>query len=464
MTTIIARRSAEARSAPDRRTIEGISALLAAGRTSARALVEDALGRADNPEGEGGRVFTRLYREQAFAAAEASDQQRRAGIEQGPLAGIPVTIKDLFDVAGEPTLAGSVLREAMVPAAHDAVIVQRLRAAGAIVLGRTNMTEFAFSGLGLNPHYGTPASPWERAARRIPGGSSSGAGVSVADGMTVAAIGTDTGGSVRIPAAFNGVVGWKPTARRIPLEGCLPLSPSLDSIGPLAHSVACCALVDAVMAGEAPAARQSREAAGLRLAVPRRYLLDDLDAAVASAFERALTKLAQAGARIVDIPFAELEEIPGIMARGALVTVEAFAVHRERLGRWERLYDPRVSARIKLGGSVSAADYIAVLRARADLIARAAQVTAGFDAILCPTVPIVAPPIAPLEQDDDLYVKTNLRVLRNTTAFNVLDRCAISLPMHAPGEPPSGLMVVGETMGDRALLSAAAAVEAALSH
>ncbi|MFO0987465.1 MAG: amidase [Alphaproteobacteria bacterium] len=444
-------------------TIGAARRALAEGRMSARALAEAALARAQDKAGEGARTFTRLYADGAVHAADSVDSLAKAGGTPAPLAGIPVSIKDLFDVAGETTLAGSVALKSAPPSAADAVIVRRLRAAGAVLVGKTNMTEFAFSGLGLNPHYGTPASPWDRKTRRIPGGSSSGAGVSVADGMALAAIGTDTGGSVRIPAAFNGVVGFKPTARRVPTAGCFPLSSTLDSIGPLAPSVACCALVDAVMAGEEPLPLPQRPLAGLRFALPQRYVLDGLDAAVSAAYARALSRLSAAGARLVELPLAELEDIPRIMAKGALVTVEAFAVHRKLLEAAGAKYDPRVASRIRLGANAAAADYYDMLRQRDQLVARVSRITADYDALLCPTVAIAAPAIAPLERDDELYVKTNLAVLRNTTAFNFLDRCAASLPIHRPGEAPVGLMVVGEPLADRALLGIAAAIEAALA-
>jgi len=440
-------------------TIDAARRALAEGRTSARALTDASLARVQDASGEGPRAFTRVYAEGARAAADAADSLAKAGGTPAPLAGIPISVKDLFDVAGETTLAGSVALKSAPPAAADAAIVRRLRAAGAVIVGKTNMTEFAFSGLGLNPHYGTPASPWDRKTRRIPGGSSAGAGVSVADGMALGAIGTDTGGSVRIPAAFNGVAGFKPTARRVPTAGCFPLSSTLDSIGPLAPSIACCALIDSILAGEEPAPLPVRPLAGLRFAVPQRYVLEGLDETVAAAFRRALSELSSAGARISEIVLAELEEIPRIMQKGAVVTVEAFAVHRELLAAKGQDYDPRVSGRIKQGANVNAADYYDMLRRRAELVARVSRITSDYDAILCPTVPIVAPAIAPLERDDDLYVKTNLAVLRNTTAFNFLDRCAAALPMHRAGEAPASLMIVGEPMADRALLGIAAAVE-----
>jgi aspartyl-tRNA(Asn)/glutamyl-tRNA(Gln) amidotransferase subunit A len=444
-------------------TIGAARRALAEGKTSSRALVEAALARAQDKAGEGPRAFTRVYAEGALAAADAADRLAKAGGTPAPLAGIPISIKDLFDVAGETTLAGSVALKSAPPAAADAAIVQRLRAAGAVIVGKTNMTEFAFSGLGLNPHYGTPSSPWDRKTRRIPGGSSSGAGVSVADGMVLGAIGTDTGGSVRIPAAFNGIAGFKPTARRVSTAGAFPLSTTLDSIGPLAPSVACCALVDAIMAGEEPAPPAERAVEGLRLAVPQRYVVDGLDDTVAAAYTLALSRLSKAGARLVEMPLAELEEIPRIMTKGALVTVEAFAVHRTLLAAEGAKYDPRVASRIRQGGNAAAADYYDMLRQRAGLMERVSRVTSAYDALLCPTVAIAAPAIAPLERDDDLYVKTNLAVLKNTTAFNFLDRCAISMPIHRPGDAPVGLMVVGETMADRALLEIAAALEKALT-
>src|SRR5579864_3980633 len=246
-------------------TVLGLAADLAAGRTSSRALVETALARIADPAGEGARTFTRVYADRARAAADAQDQLRNAGYAASLLAGLPVSIKDLFDVAGEQTLAGSKALDDRPPAARDAPVVARLRAAGAVLIGRTNMTEFAFSGVGINPHFGTPGNPHDR--RLIPGGSSSGAAVSVGDGAAIVAIGSDTGGSVRIPAALCGIVGFKPTKRRIPRGGVIPLSTTLDSIGPLANSVGCCAIADAVMAGEAPSAPAPWPALGLRLGV-----------------------------------------------------------------------------------------------------------------------------------------------------------------------------------------------------
>jgi len=446
------------------KTLLELSGALAAGTTTSRALTEAALARAEDKAGEGARVFTRLYRERALAEADASDRLRKAGIVPSPVAGLPISIKDLFDVAGETTLAGSVVLKGKPAAKADAPIVARLRAAGAVIVGRTNMTEFAFSGLGLNPHYGTPRNPWDRKTGRIPGGSSSGAAVSVTDGMAAAAIGTDTGGSVRIPSALCGLTGFKPTARRVPTEGAFPLSFTLDSIGPLARSVACCALLDAVLAGEPPAVPAALPLAGLRLAVPQRFVLDGMDATVSATFAAALMRLSKAGARIVEIAFSELESLPAINAKGGIVTAEAYAIHRKLLAEAGDRYDPRVGVRLKRGATQDAADYIDLLAARRDLIARAAAISAPFDALIMPTVPVVAPALKPLEADDDLYAKTNVLILRNPSVGNFLDRCALSLPCHAPGEAPVGLMLMGEHGQDRRLLAIGLAVEAALKR
>lgn len=446
---------------PDRLpSLAHLAEALAAGRTSAVALAEGCLARIGDPAGEGGRAFTRVYRDQALAAAAASDRLRAAGIAPGPLAGIPVSIKDLFDVSGETTLAGSRVLADAAPASADAPVVARLRAAGAVILGKTAMTEFAFSGLGLNPHYGTPANPHDPA--RIPGGSSAGAGVAGPYGFSAASIGTDTGGSVRIPAAFCGVTGFKPTARRVPREGAVPLSDTLDSVGPLAATVACCALLDAVMAGETPAALAELPLAGLRLAVARGRLNDDVDPVVGRAFERTLGRLAAAGARLVEHRFAAFGLVDEVNRLGGVVTPEALAFHRPLIAQGRALYDPRVLSRLEQALGRSAADYIAALALRRRAIAGFDAETRPFDAVLCPTVAVPPPRFDALERDED-YGRINGLVLRNTSTFNLLDRCALSLPCFAPGELPVGLMVVGETGGDRRLLAVGRAIEEALA-
>ncbi len=436
-------------------TIASLAADLAAGRSSSRSLVERALARIADPAGEGKRAFIKVWREPALAAAEASDTMRRAGYVPSPLAGLPVSVKNLCDVAGETTLAGSKALDDAPPARADAPVVARLRAAGAVLVGSTNMSEFAFSGIGANPHYGTPGNPADRT--RVPGGSSSGAAVSVGDGMAVAALGTDTGGSVRIPAAVCGLAGFKPTARRVPLDGLVPLSFSLDSVGPLANSIECCAVVDAIFAGEPVDVPRAAALAGLRIAVPQRYVLADLDATVGRAFERALKALSAAGVRIVEIPLVELDELPEINAKGGFAASEAFAWHRQLLARREKDYDPFIAPRIKRGAEMGAADYVDLLGRRRELQRRVSAITADFDAVAMPSCPIVAPTIESV-RDPQGFTRQNLLLLRNTAVGNFLDGCGASLPCHQAGELPVGFMLMGEAMADRRLLSIARAV------
>jgi aspartyl-tRNA(Asn)/glutamyl-tRNA(Gln) amidotransferase subunit A len=443
------------------RTLEQQAHALAAGTTTSRALVEDCLARIADPAGEGARAFIKVHTAAARAMADAMDALRRAGRAPGRYAGIPVALKDLFDIAGEPTPAGSRALADAPPATANAHVVQRMLATGFVSVGRTNMTEFAFSGLGINPHYGTPLSPWDRTARRIPGGSSSGTAVAVADGMAAAGLGTDTGGSCRIPAAFCGVVGYKPTARRVPIDGVLPLAPSLDSVGPLAPSVGCCAVIDAILAGEAPTPPLPARLAGLRLAVPENFGLEGMDAHVGTAFDRALTALSAAGARITHPRFPTFEAIATENAKGGFASAEAYAWHRTLLAEKGAQYDPRIRPRIERGEKQSAADYLDLLAARRRLIAEFDAATRDYDALLLPTTPIVPPRLAELD-DQTEYNRLNQLILRNTAMGNFLDRCGISLPCHRPGEPPVGLMLMGETMGDARLFSIAAAVEAVL--
>jgi aspartyl-tRNA(Asn)/glutamyl-tRNA(Gln) amidotransferase subunit A len=435
---------------------------LAAGRVTSRELVEGCLARIADPAGEGTRVFLKVAADTARATADFTDTMRKHGAAAGPYAGIPVSVKDLFDVAGEVTTAASVVMRDAAPAKQDAIAVARLRAAGLILIGRTNMPEFAFSGLGLNPHFDTPRNPWDRASQRIPGGSSSGAAVSVTDGMAFGALGTDTGGSCRIPAAMCGIVGFKPTARRVPKAGAYPLSATLDSIGPLASSVNCCAILDAILANEAHFRPPVVSVAGLRLAVPRSYVLDGLSPEVATAFERTLRLVTQAEASVQEIAFAELKELPDINRLGGLVAPEAYALHRARIASSAALYDPRILNRIVRGSEQSAADYIDVWQRRAEFIERVTAVIAPYDAVLMPTVPIVAPRIEDLRADD-VYVRTNALVLRNSGVVNFIDGCAVSVPCHEPGSAPVGLTLFASGGSDRRLLSVAAAVAGVLA-
>lgn len=443
--------------------IEAVRRSLEEGKLSSRDLVDACLDRATSSAGEGARVFIHLLADAARAEADAIDRRRKAGVWTGPLGGIPISVKDLFDIRGLPTTAGSVVLADAEPASADAGVVERLRAAGAVIVGRTNMTEFAFSGLGVNPHYGTPANPYDRKVRRIPGGSSSGAAVSVTDGMALGAIGTDTGGSVRIPAALCGLTGFKPTARRISQTGTLPLSTSLDSIGPLAASVRCCRILDAVLSGDICDTWSAASVDGLRLAVPTTKALDDVDPHVARAFERALDKLKKAGARITEIAVPEFSEIIGVSSTATFPAAEAFAWHRELLSRAKDRYDPRVSVRIAKGGSISAADYLWLLKKREELIRSIRNRTEGLDALVMPTVPLIAPAIAEFDTDEDRYHTSNLLMLRNPTFINFLDGCALSIPCHDAGTAPVGLMLAGFDHQDRKLLAIGEAVEGVLS-
>jgi aspartyl-tRNA(Asn)/glutamyl-tRNA(Gln) amidotransferase subunit A len=445
-------------------TIESLAADLAAGRTTSAALVRAALDRATDPAGEGPRTFIELDEQGAMAAAQASDTLRAAGLARSPLDGLPLSVKDLFDVAGQTTRGGSALLRDAPPAERNAVVVDRLQAAGAVIVGRTNMTEFAYSGLGLNPHHGTPRNPWDRATGRIPGGSSSGAAVSVTDGMAVAAIGSDTGGSVRIPSALCGLAGFKPTQRRVPLDGTLPLSGTLDSVGPLAASVRCCAIVDAVLAGEPVHPPRPADLADLRLALPTDVVLDEMDADVARAFDAACAALSAAGARIRRIALPEFAGLAAINARGTFLAAEAWTWHRKHLEASAAVYDPRVSARIAVGGKMTAADYLDLVAARRRWIASVRARIDGFDAMVMPTVPLVAPPIEPLVRDDTTYFKANALMLRNPTLINFLDGCAVSLPCHAPGSAPVGLMIAAAGGEDRRVLAIGQAAERALER
>ena len=443
---------------PDTPTLASLAADLDAGRTTARALVDECLAKIADKEGEGARAFLHVDAEAAIEAAEAMDRLREVKAAPSPFAGIPISIKDLFDIKGQVTRAGSRALEDSPPAAADAPAVARLRRAGFVVIGRTNMTEFAYSGIGINPHYGTPKGAWQRSVGHVPGGSSSGAAVSVVDGMAHGALGTDTGGSCRIPAAYNGIVGFKPTQRRVPLDGAVPLSPTLDSIGPLARTVKCCAVLDAVLANEPVTPLQPRQVKGLRLAVPTTVALDDLDDAVAQAFERALEKLARGGALIERIAVPEFLDVAPMSVKGGFAAAESYAWHRYLIVSKGDIYDPRVASRILRGESQSAADYIDLLGARKSLVARATARLAPYDALVLPTTANTPPRIADMK-DDQAFTKANLLSLRNCTLINMIDGCGISLPIHRDGEVPVGLMLAASGGSDRRILELAAAME-----
>ena len=426
-------------------------------RSSARERLSQAFARIDDANGEGARACLTLYREQAVAAADAADARARSGISLGRLDGAILSIKDLFDVAGEVTRAGSsLLAEEGEPAAQDAPVVRRLRAAGAVILAKTNMSEFAFSGLGLNPHYGTPRNPADRA--RVPGGSSAGAAVAVADGMCEIAIGSDTGGSTRIPAALCGITGFKPSRQRVPAEGAFPLSYTLDSIGPMATNVADCFDADAAMAGEAALPLEAAPLAGLRLGVAQGLPLENLDDTVGRRFPEALDRLERAGARLTYEKMPLLDEMMKALSRTSILMAEAYSIHKDRLARRGDAIDQIVRARLDRGAGIAAADFIDAVRDRAALIRAMDARLADLDALVLPTTPIVAPRLDEVATPKDFMAK-NAMVLRNTTIANYFDLTAISLPLPRDGGLPTGLMLFARNGHDQRLFRIAAAVE-----
>jgi len=431
---------------------------LASGHSQRSQLIEQALQASTQQAAR----HTYLLSPQAELERALSHPSQEVGLDKLPLAGMPVSVKDLFDVAGQRTLAGSVVLGGAAPAVADCPAVARLRAAGGLIAGRTNMTEFAFSGVGINPHYGTPVNPCDPQVERIPGGSSSGAAVSVALGAAVAGLGSDTGGSLRIPAALCGLVGFKSTARLVPTAGAIPLSTTLDTVGAITRSVG-----DAIVVHEVLAARKvantGHSLRGARLAVARTWMLDDMEPAVAAAFEASLRILSEAGANIEQLDLSEIAELGPMNAGGGFSAAESHAWHRKLLAEQGQRYDARVAQRILRGAQMSAADYLDLVAARSAWIERMQQKLTPFDAVLSPTVPMLAPPMAALESDDAHFFKTNALLLRNTSVVNMLDGCAISLPCHEAGALPVGLMLWHGAMHDDVLLQLALQIEAALA-
>jgi len=428
---------------------------------SAHERLEAALARIDAPDGEGARACLTVYREAARAAASAADARHRAGISLGALDGVIVSIKDLFDVAGEITRAGSkVLAEEGKPAERDAPVVRRLRAGGAVIVAKTNMTEFAFSGVGMNPHYGTPGNPADRA--RIPGGSTSGGAVAVGDGLCEIAIGSDTGGSTRIPGALCDLVGYKPSRQRISIEGAFPLSTSIDSIGPIARSVADCAKADAVMAGEEFSVLDPAPLAGLRIGIAQGAPLEGLDETVGKRFPAAIDLLEKAGARLSTEKPGPLDGQARVNSRGGVQPAEAFALHRDRLDRRGADIDPNVRMRLERARTIAAYDFIDMVNERRALIAQMDDRLKDIDVLALPTTPIVAPTIAEMTAPD-VFARKNAMLLRNTSIANFFDLCAISLPLPRQGGLPCGLMLVARNGHDHRLFRIAAAVERLLA-
>ncbi|MCP9229751.1 amidase [Mesorhizobium sp. LMG 17147] len=427
-------------------------------RDSLEAILSRLAARVDDES-----VFVKLYPEPARAAADAADARRKAGVTLGPLDGAIVSIKDLFDVAGEPTTAGSLLLATAAPALRDAIVVRRLRQAGAVILGKTNMTEFAFTAIGVNPHYGTPGNASD--ATRIPGGSSSGAAVSVGEGTSQISIGSDTGGSVRIPASLNGVVGFKPTARRVPLAGAFPLSATLDSIGPLARTVAECAAADAVMSGENLAVLLPLPLDGLRIGIARGVLFDDTQEEVATTFDWCLRKMELSGARLAEMSIDDLlAELRAATKRASIAAMEGAEIHADWLATGAATpVDPRVSGPLSRAAAIPATIYIRAMRRRAALAAAMDERLAGVDVLALPTTPVTAPTIVSMTGDEALCNRIEGLLLRNTQVANQFDLSAISLPM--PGKTrPAGLMLVARNGHDHDLLRIAAGVEALLAN
>ncbi len=442
-------------------TLNELAAALQDGRTSARELVQNSLDKIADVAGEGARTFLSVDGEAALAEADHIDAQRKRGSHASPYAGIPMSVKDLFDMAGQVTRAGSTVLNDAAPAKADAVAIARLKAAGFIAVGRTNMTEFAYSGVGLNPHYGTPLSVYDRKNGRIPGGSSSGAAVSVAESMCALGIGTDTGGSCRIPAAFNGIVGYKSSVGRVPKTGVYPLSKTLDSVGPLANSVACCAVADALMAGDWDGQIKPREASTIRLAIIRDVFFDDIEDEIASAFDNTIVRLGRSGVQLSDISFAGLSELPAINAKGGIAAAEAYAHHKELIASHGAQYDQRVRTRIESGAVITASELQGVHRKRNEFIIKADELSVDFDGWLMPTTPNVPPLIADFETFE-AYGRLNFRCLRNTFVGNFLNRCAISIPISDRGNAPAGGMIMAPWGHDHSLFSVANCLEGVL--
>lgn len=442
------------------KNIAQLSVLIQSGHLDPRSLVEETLDAIDKDDDQA--IFICLTAERAMAEAEAASKRIREGRSCGVLDGIPVAWKDLFDLAGVATTAGSTVLSNDAPAARDADVVTALKQAGMVSIGRTNMSEFAFSGLGINPHYGTPRNPASQDGHRLPGGSSSGAGVAVAAGLVPVAIGTDTGGSVRIPAAFNGVVGYKASRGRYSMRGVYPLAKSLDSLGPLTRTVQDAVWVDAAMRGKATADVARSPLSGLSLVVPETVFFDAVEDGVAAAFEQAVERLVRAGASVrrQAFPiFSELFEL--IRQKGALVTAEAFALHKARLeGADAARMDPRVVARTKLGANISMPDYIAIIEARERMTAAFMGMIGKDELLVSPTLPHVAAKVAPLVDDDDAFFAINAKTLRNTQIGNFLDLCGVSIPC-GTGEAgmPVGLLLSGLHGMDEDVLGVAMAAE-----
>lgn len=438
--------------------IKDLQRQIAQNQNGAEKLTQQALEQALQYQAQGGTAYISLDQNSAIAAAKAADFARESGYVASPIAGLTVSIKDLYDVKGQVTASASKILADHLPATQDAVVVEKLRNAGAVLFGRTNMSEFAFSGLGLNPHYGTPT--YADDFKRIAGGSTSGGAVSVALGHAVAALGSDTGGSLRIPAAFCGLVGFKPSSGRISTEGAFPLSFSYDTVGTITQTVEDNIILDEILSGE-KFQKQSLQPQQLKIAITDDYVLDDAEPEVIEAYTRTLEHLEQQGIRFEKVDLSELDQIAEINHAGGLTAAEAWFIHRDYLNNPEQYtqYDQRVAQRISRGQHIGAADYLLIQQQRKALIQSVSAKLSAFDAWIYPTVAITPPLLQPLQQDDALFFKTNALTLRNTTVMNFLDGCAISIPCHQADQLPVGLSIAGLHGQDQRILNISLLIE-----
>lgn len=442
-------------------SLRALSQALENTELSAADLAQQTIDRAKQSDS----VFIALN-DALASQANTIDEARKRGDSVPPLAGIPISTKDLFNLKGEKTLAGSIVRQALCDAEdEDAEVIKPLREAGLLFAGRTNMSEFAFSGMGKNPHYGTPLSIWDRNTGRLPGGSSSGSAVSVAEGIVVATLGSDTAGSCRIPAAFNGIVGVKPSYGRLSLTGIYPLSPTSDAPGPLANDVDSCYLLDQLMSGQSSPSDslptlKIHPVESLKMVVPQSRVLDELDEEVQTAFAQSLDALRESGVSIVEADMSSIDDCIDMFAQRAIVIHEAYHHHRQMLEQYGDQYDPFVRQRMLSGAAISDQEQITRYQEKARIIEHFNQQfrTTGGDALLYPTVPCIPPAIATTEDFDDARA-VNLRCLRNTATANYFDGCSISLPCHKSGTAPVGLMLSAMNGDDELLYQISAAVE-----
>ena len=445
------------------RSAAEIGRLIATGSLDPVEVAEFFLDRIERDRGN--PSFILVTRKRALEEAEASRKRRREGRAAGPLDGVPIAWKDLVDMAGERTTAGSALYAESPPKERDAPIVANLAGAGMVALGKTNLSEFAFSALGLNPHFGTPRNPRDPATPRIAGGSSSGAAVAVAGGLAPCAIGSDTGGSIRAPASFCGIVGFKTSEGRIDKQGVFPLSRTLDTIGPMAHTVEDCILIDMALRGQSHTPVRPLDLSGVEFVVPDKSGIDDAEPAVAANLEETLKRLAAAGAKMTSRPIPQIGAMRALSAQyGSFVAIEAYAEHRAIFDSPDaQRMDRRVLKRA-LGGRVPERNALNLQRGREELIAGLTGELKGALLVL-PATPMTAPALAPLEGDDELFRVVNLRAIHYTFLGNLLRMCGLALPSGTDAAGlPTGVQFLAPAGDDDRLLSIGLSMESALSH